>query len=934
MRSPSTDEKVGIVGRLEEFFRRHARPGNRLVVTSRVAGYNSVPLSGDFVHFRTRDMDRDQVELFLRRWCTAVEDAETPDASPQQRQSVATAEIEAILRAFDDSPGVARLAVNPLMLRVLALIHRTGARLPQKRVELYKLAADTLSRTWRLAQGVPESALAKEEHVTRLLSTLAYWLHTNRPSGIAREDEVLTVLGPEWAKITGVAWDPEDPSMAIMSEVRAFIETVRIQTGLFVERAPRRYGFLHLTFEEYFAARALIARPRTRPQRIRELLHDRRWMEPILLALGFVGLDYPEDSAELVEAAVLARGEAAEDLNLKPSPLEDLLGRDFLFALRCLADEIPLGPQLTRHLIEGGLQDVLQRSGRGLFSSYRSGVLNLLASLPGTVHEDFLVKNALGATNLTPDSKSDLIVVLTSAINREDVLARLLELTADPDESVRRSAAKALTSATDREGVLARLLELTADPDESVRRSAVQALAAATDREGVLARLLELTADSDSRVRWSGVQALAAATDREGVLARLLELTADSDSRVRWSGVQALAAATDREGVLARLLELTADSDSHVRWSGVQALAAATDREGVLARLLELTADPDESVRWSAAEVLAEATDREGVLARLLELTADPDESVRWSAAQALAEATDREDVLARLLELTADPDESVRWSAAQALAAATDREDVLARLLELTADPDESVRSSAAQALAAATDREDVLARLLELTADPDESVRSSAAQALAAATDREDVLPRLLELTADPDESVRSSAAEALAAAIDREDVLARLLELTADSDSRVRWSAAQALAAATDREELMKRMMALLSDQGMAAVAEKLHAFMRSDAPYLQRVEVVSLMTALQLHNVGQASQLMDGLLDRDNDVRRACARGLAEIGKVSAERENRVCDLLVAALDDPRFDVEDEYEYRPARDYAYEGLRMLMGVDTIA
>src|SRR5260370_12278272 len=143
-------------------------------------------------------MDETQMRRFLERWCQAVEDAQTPELSVQERRNVAKREIESIMRAVQTSPGVRRLAANPLLLRTLALIHRTGATLPQKRIELYKLAADTLARTWRPAQGVPESALVKDEYLTPLLSKLAYWLHVNKPTGIATERGVYEVLGGGW----------------------------------------------------------------------------------------------------------------------------------------------------------------------------------------------------------------------------------------------------------------------------------------------------------------------------------------------------------------------------------------------------------------------------------------------------------------------------------------------------------------------------------------------------------------------------------------------------------------------------------------------------------------------------------------------------------------------------------------------------------------
>jgi predicted NACHT family NTPase len=97
--------------------------------------------------------------------------------------------LEWLLKTLAEQKTFSQVA-NPLLLRRLALIHRSGARLPQKRIELYKLAADTLARTWRLAQEVPASALAEETYLTRLLSKLAYWMHVNKPTGIAMEPEV------------------------------------------------------------------------------------------------------------------------------------------------------------------------------------------------------------------------------------------------------------------------------------------------------------------------------------------------------------------------------------------------------------------------------------------------------------------------------------------------------------------------------------------------------------------------------------------------------------------------------------------------------------------------------------------------------------------------------------------------------------------------
>ena len=251
-------QRAEIAEQIDTVIRAHERAGNHFVVTSRVAGYRTASLSGDIAHYRVCDMNDEQIHRFLNLWCNAVERFQTPEASPQVQTQKAQAEIESITHAIKINPGVKRLAANPLLLRTLALIHRTGARLPQRRIEIYRLAADTLIRDWELARGIPQAALVSESEATRLLSELAAWMHQEKPAGIATEGEVRDRL----ALVKGVLMGKDSDHPDVQEAVSGFLSRIRQHTGLFVERAPRRYGFMHLTFEEYFAARWLVAKPR------------------------------------------------------------------------------------------------------------------------------------------------------------------------------------------------------------------------------------------------------------------------------------------------------------------------------------------------------------------------------------------------------------------------------------------------------------------------------------------------------------------------------------------------------------------------------------------------------------------------------------------------------------------------------------------------
>lgn len=435
----SADDRRAVVRQIDSFVERHAAAGNTFIVTSRVAGYGAFPLAADFEHCVVLEMTQHQQHQFLRRWCDAVEAAETPDLPEPERLLVANREIDGITRAISHSAGVARLATNPLMLRILALIHRTGAVLPDKRIELYKLSAETLSRTWRLAQGVPEAALVKDERLTRLLGSLAHWMHLTRPTGIASHDDVVQLLVAEYGRLTNSPLDEDGWNPDVAEEVEKFLMAVRIQTGLFVERAPRRYGFMHLTFEEYYTARHLIASRRRSAAAIRSRLHDPRWEEPILLALGFKGLDYPEEASDLIEEAILTQGEGPA---CRPhDPYDEYLGWDFLFALRCAADGIPLEPELFAELLTRAERELLDwSSGPARFSEYRRDLLERLGALAGTDEVSAIVERLLrlalddagvpsralsAAAQIFEGDPQRLIPTLTALTQRGSVVARL-----------------------------------------------------------------------------------------------------------------------------------------------------------------------------------------------------------------------------------------------------------------------------------------------------------------------------------------------------------------------------------------------------------------------------------------------------------------------------------------------------------------------------
>ncbi len=82
--------------------------------------------------------------------------------------------------ALDNKPRIKQLARNPLLLTIIALIHRYRT-LPRQRHELYNSAVDTLISKWDEDKELTARHVLKYLNIPdirRLMERLAYWIHT------------------------------------------------------------------------------------------------------------------------------------------------------------------------------------------------------------------------------------------------------------------------------------------------------------------------------------------------------------------------------------------------------------------------------------------------------------------------------------------------------------------------------------------------------------------------------------------------------------------------------------------------------------------------------------------------------------------------------------------------------------------------------------
>jgi predicted NACHT family NTPase len=436
-----TSDRALIAGRIEDFVAGlDAR--NRVIVTSRIVGYREAPLGGDYQHYTLLDLERDQIEQFLSNWCHETERFLSKDASEEEIARNAQREIDNILHAVDNNPGVKRLAVNPLLLTILALIHRNGSRLPNRRVELYDLAAKTLLETWQIERMNAGKFNIREGEAAQFLWPLAYWLHSEKPRGMATEQEIKYQL----SKFLAATRNQEPDHPEIIAAADDFLRRVRHHTGLLVERAPNQYGFMHLTFEEYFAARELVRRPERVAKKIYALRHQPRWREPILLAIAYLSEAFPGMPGDIIRSAILAEGADAAEEGFKPSLYEDVLRRDLLFAAQCIGDCVTIEPGLRRQVVERLVRLYLDSAEAGKYATLRERIAEALNYLRNSEAANDAAEMALAALR---DEKARVRSSAAEALGKvkvgaPEVVSGLLAALRDENIGVRNSAAMAL----------------------------------------------------------------------------------------------------------------------------------------------------------------------------------------------------------------------------------------------------------------------------------------------------------------------------------------------------------------------------------------------------------------------------------------------------------------------------------------------------------
>ncbi|MFZ5905006.1 MAG: P-loop NTPase fold protein [Chloroflexota bacterium] len=257
-------------------------PTMRMIVTSRITGYQSLSLGEDFAVYEILPLMENEISEFIQKWMNAVYPSSQAQAAEESSELISAISLHLPLRM---------LASNPLLLTVIILSFFSGRKIPDNRLELYRNVTDVLLENWDLVKGLEVVGKNKLEpvHKRRILEKLAFEIHEAKPGGTVDKTFIESVLETE-LNLTNLS------SVITVSEL---ISDFTERSGVLVERSLGQYGFLHLTFEEYFAALELAHRNDC-VQIVQSKYKNLRWQEVILLSVNYLVMTNPIIAEEIV----------------------------------------------------------------------------------------------------------------------------------------------------------------------------------------------------------------------------------------------------------------------------------------------------------------------------------------------------------------------------------------------------------------------------------------------------------------------------------------------------------------------------------------------------------------------------------------------------------------------------------------------------------
>lgn len=382
------DERRGLIRQtIMDFIQRNHR-SNRYIVTCRILSYTQeawkLPDMGDLT---IAPFDEEQIAHFVRAWYTALAELREIDAATAERRADE-------LIAEMENEQVGKIAQNPMLLTVMAIVHNHQGALPKEIARLYQDCVNLLMQKWRptAATSLMAELGVRDVDLDQMLEQIAYDAHSKQAERQGAADiPEHEIVGIARARLGGD-----------LNKAGIFCDYVEKQAGLLIGRGQtaagwRVFSFPHRTFQEFLAGRW--AANNDFPEIAPELAErGANWREALMLATGHLVFNQGQTTLALSAIDSLCPADDAPQTELDwqkvwlAGDMLKLIGLERAEATRKGPGLIKRVRQRLVDLIVGGHLPPVERAGAGRALSVvgdpRPGVGLRLDGLPDIVWAD------------------------------------------------------------------------------------------------------------------------------------------------------------------------------------------------------------------------------------------------------------------------------------------------------------------------------------------------------------------------------------------------------------------------------------------------------------------------------------------------------------------------------------------------------------------
>ncbi len=293
--------------RIASFLQVYDHQTQRVAVTSRIVGYEGQLSRYGFRAHTVQSLHAGEIRALVKLRYHAVSLTETAGRSPQEIRAIdmkLKRRSEQLIEKIESTPRIAQLAVNPMLLSLIVLIHAVKIELPDERILLYRDCVEILTERWQRvrleAAGVQK--LSTEELTLSqkllLLREIAFTMQKKRqdegsqaliPHNTVRN--LVAAMLPDFLgrKLPTSSLEREE---LCQTKAEEWMHGIMAESGILVELGLDKddeplIGFSHLTFQEYLAAEAIHENAAYQSVLQDYLLHP-AWREVVLLYVALV----------------------------------------------------------------------------------------------------------------------------------------------------------------------------------------------------------------------------------------------------------------------------------------------------------------------------------------------------------------------------------------------------------------------------------------------------------------------------------------------------------------------------------------------------------------------------------------------------------------------------------------------------------------------